>query len=61
MKSRFYEISFSKVSCATSLILVQVEIVVQVEDSSADLRTVFALQVCGSLVGAKIAVQPVMD
>ena len=57
MKSRFYEISFGKVSWATSLILVQVEIVVQVEDSSANLRTVFALQVCESLVGAKIAVK----
>jgi hypothetical protein len=36
MNSRFYEISFGKVSWATSLVLVEAEIVVQVERKLAN-------------------------
>jgi hypothetical protein len=54
MKSRFYEISFGKVSWAASLVLVEAKIVVQVERKLAN--RVCLVGLCG-LVGAKIAVQ----
>jgi hypothetical protein len=47
MKSRFYEISFSKVSCATSLILVLNLHYNFNLDSSADLRTVLPCRFVG--------------